>query len=527
MAREEAISLEFLGDLHRDESKPEEALRYYARAMAIAKHIAPEGDIVMEVLRREAECLQVQGETARALEKLTESLTMARRMKDRFEEGVILRVMARCMAGIPDWEAVRRFGEQSIAILDDIEARHELALSLLQASRLLAEEAEAPGEHGDPSTLVESAWEKAVAAQHLLLKLDIEHWLDEVKRTLSRLAKLRVKLARRDCAGEEQTPAGGQVTPIVAVSHAMQAVLELCDAYARNDEPVLITGETGTGKELVARRVHELSLRCRRPLVAVNVAAIPASMFEREFFGHRKGAFSGADRDLPGYVAEAHGGTLFLDEIADLPLELQPKLLRLLQEGTYTMLGDPEEKRANIRLVAATNARLRQLVEAGRFRRDLYYRLQVLEIHIPPLRERRDDIVPLLNHFLGQGRERPVTASDYFNLGSIEAMTRFPWPGNAREVAVVARRAQICLEVQGRVRVELGIPPETVLLTGPDGEFASARANSADDDILRSRILVALEETGGNRSEAARRLGVARPTLYRWMERYGIPTRRR
>jgi len=253
------------------------------------------------------------------------------------------------------------------------------------------------------------------------------------------------------------------------------------------------------------------------------VAAIPASMFEREFFGHHKGAFSGAEKDQPGFAAEADGGTLFLDEIADLPLELQPKLLRLLQDGTYTSLGNPELKRTDVRLIAATNADLAKLVEKGKFRQDLFYRLRVLEIEIPPLHERPDDILPLLNHFLSKSAGRRITAAEFFDEASIQAMLRYRWDGNVREIAMVARRAHIGMNTEGRVRIEVGFPPNVLLLTGPEQVSRVAAAGSADEDITRSRVLLILEETNGNRSETARRLGISRPTLYRWMDRLGIP----
>jgi transcriptional regulator with PAS, ATPase and Fis domain len=252
------------------------------------------------------------------------------------------------------------------------------------------------------------------------------------------------------------------------------------------------------------------------------MAAIPNTMFEREFFGHHKGAFSGADRDIPGYVAQADGGTLFLDEIGECPVELQPKLLRLLQEGTYLSLGRPEEKRANVRLLAATNMNLGELVERGGFRQDLYYRLKVLELHIPPLRERIADILPLLVHFLGIAADHKVSVHEYFNKHSVRAIKRYPWPGNVREIAAVARRAHICLTNQGRVRFEIGIEPKRVLLSGPQDIVEDSDDDTPADDIARSRILVAMEEAEGNRSEAARRLKISRATLYRRIKKLGI-----
>ncbi len=521
MPREECLALEFLGDVYRDEGKPDEARRYYARGMAIAQRIAPKGDLVMELQRREGECLMLEGREVEALPILARARTLAGRLGDRFEEGVILRCLASASAAIRDWDAAEKYQREGLRILEEIDARHEMAIGQLRAAEVLMARAEDAGQARSPLVLIEDAWQHMLAAQHIFLKLDIEPWLKETRDLMKRISRQRADLGLGGTIAEVVSQTSGAESGIIAVSSAMRGILQLCEAYAQYDEPVLITGETGTGKELVAHRIHALGGRRDRPLVAVNVSAIPSSMFERELFGHRRGAFSGADQDRPGFVAEADAGSLFLDEIADLPLALQPKLLRLIQERTYMAIGDPKERVAKVRLIAATNANLEELVRRGRFRRDLYYRLRVLEVHLPPLRKRRDDIVPLMNHFLSQVAGRRATISEYFDEASQEAIRRFSWPGNVREVAMVARRAHIGLVTEGRVRIQLGLEPPGLLLTGP-GRKEMAAAVAGDQDVLRSRILVMLEETGGNKSETARRLGISRPTLYRWLSRFGI-----
>jgi DNA-binding NtrC family response regulator len=523
MPREECLALEFLGDVYRDEGKPAEARRYYARGMVIAQRIAPQGDLVMEIQRREGECLALEGRSVEALPILARARTLAKRLGDRFEEGVILRCLAGAEAAVGDWDSAENYQLEALRILEEIDARHELAISHLRTAGNLVSRAEDVGQARSPLVLLEDAWQHVLAAQHLFLKLDIEPWLEETRRMLKRISGMRAEVGRYGTVAETVFEKTAAESGIIAVSSAMRGILQLCEAYAQYDEPVLITGETGTGKELVAHRIHALGRRPDRPLVAVNIAAIPTGMFERELFGHTRGAFSGADQDRPGFVAEADASTLFLDEIADLPLVLQPKLLRLMQERTYMTIGDPKERRANVRLIAATNANLEKLVSRGRFRRDLYYRLRVLEVHLPPLRCRRDDIVPLMNHFLSRVAGRRATISEYFDEASQEALRRFAWPGNVREVAMVARRAHIGLVTEGRVRIQLGLEPPGLLLTGP-GRRELAAAGVGDQDILRSRVLVLLEETRGNKSETARRLGISRPTLYRWLNRFGIDT---
>jgi transcriptional regulator with GAF, ATPase, and Fis domain len=266
------------------------------------------------------------------------------------------------------------------------------------------------------------------------------------------------------------------------------------------------------------------------------VAAIPESLFAREIFGHTRGAFSGADRDGIGLAAQADGGTLFLDEIGDLPLELQPQLLRLLQDGTYQAIGDPTERRSDIRLIAATNTDLHKLVAEGKFRADLFYRLKILELKLPPITERTEDILPLLRYFLTVASGRPVELSDFFSQQSLDRMLHYAWPGNVREIAMVARQAKVQRDSTGEVRVEVGSPAgPSCCFQGPGhgpGVSHPARTRlrvvnggnnrKLDAEAGRSRILLALAETDGNRAEAARRLGVSRSTLYRQMEKLGI-----
>ncbi len=246
-----------------------------------------------------------------------------------------------------------------------------------------------------------------------------------------------------------------------------------------------------------------------------------------------RGAFSGADRDGEGYAARADGGTLFLDEIGDLPLEAQPKLLRLIQEGTYQAIGDPRERHTDIRLVAATNANLQQLVNEGKFRADLFYRIKILDLELPPVRERSEDILPLLRHFLSKAANRHVDAAEYFNGPSIDAIEKYDWPGNVREIAMIARRAHVDLMSRGRVEIKIPRDKDSSLVLSGPGLLAMAEnagqkqpGLSMSEASERSRILMALDEVRGNRNAAAKALGVGRSTLYRRMIKLGIPTRR-
>ena len=529
LSREEALALEFLGDVARDENRLDGARRYYSRALAIAGAIAPEGDVVMEVMRRQGEALVLLNRPAEAVGVLQRALSLAVKQKDRFEEGVICRVLATALLDLSDLASAGGQIRKAVDILRDLGAGHELMQALMQAAAVSLARAES-GLDPDPVGQLEAAWQDAMGALDLALKTEVDHWIISGRKLLNEIS------SRRQLREQEVGPVavvGAPARPdsrIVHVSSSMRDVIQLADAFAESREPVLITGETGTGKELFARRLHMRSPRRGKNLVCVNVSAIAESVFAREFFGHVRGAYTGADTDGAGLAGHADGGTLFLDEIGDLPLDLQPRLLRLLQEGTYQAVGDPRERRTDVRLVAATNADLKQLVAEGRFRADLYYRLKILELKIPPLRQRRDDVLHLLRHFLSEAEGHLVEMSAYFNAASLDRIQCYYWPGNVREVAMVARQARVQLASRGSVCVELeDTDGHPIFLTGPEdtpaGRHALAQQSvgSVVPGIMgRSRILLALTEASGNRAEAARRLGVSRSTLYRRMEKLGI-----
>ena len=289
---------------------------------------------------------------------------------------------------------------------------------------------------------------------------------------------------------------------------------EMLQVYARiretatTDYPVCITGETGTGKELVAAAVHDESRRGGGPFVPVNSAALPEGMLESELFGHVKGAFTGALRDKRGRFDLADGGSLFLDEVSELPLVLQAKLLRVLQEGTFEPVGSERTRRVDVRLITATNRDLKADVESGRFRKDLYYRVNVVPLHLPPLRERRDDIPLLAAHFLameaGEREESPALSAE-----AVTLMKRYAWPGNVRELQSAIRFAVV--RSRGRTIRAEHLPGE---LREPMAHRPSrGPSRKLDTDAVRA----ALERTGGNKARAARLLGVGRATLYRFL----------
>src|SRR6185295_18244864 len=304
---------------------------------------------------------------------------------------------------------------------------------------------------------------------------------------------------------------------IVGRSSALRQVLQLVEMVAASDATVLLLGETGTGKELVARAIHERSQRHKQPFVTVNCAAIPSSLFESELFGHERGAFTGANLQRPGRVELADRGTLFLDEVGDLPLELQPKLLRTLQEHTYERLGSGRTKNVDVRLVAATNGDLEQMVEDKTFRSDLYYRLNVFPIRVPPLRERREDIPLLVQYFTQKYARQMCKQIDTIPEATIQKLQRWSWPGNVRELENLIERSVIL--TSNRV-LAVALPEK---MTG-----AIDAASVVRDFEEKERIMQTLQETKGRISGpngAAFRLGVKRSTLLDRMRKFGINPR--
>ncbi|KAF1696215.1 Fis family transcriptional regulator [Pseudoxanthomonas jiangsuensis] len=304
---------------------------------------------------------------------------------------------------------------------------------------------------------------------------------------------------------------------LVGRSPALLQVRASLNKFAPVELPVLVTGETGTGKELAARALHEMSPRARGPFIAVNCGALPPSLVQAELFGHERGAFTGAAARRIGLFEAAHGGTIFLDEVGDLPLDAQTNLLRVLQEGTLERIGSHQSVRVDVRVLAATHVDLEQAVARGRFRQDLYYRLDVLRLHMPPLRERGDDVELLARHFLEAFRRQHQVRARAFDPGARRALRAHAWPGNVRELLNRVRRAAVVSE--GEL-----IPAEALQLAATTVPSATA-ADGLDDVRIqaeREAILATLRESGFNVSECARRLRVSRVTVYRLCRKHQL-----
>jgi formate hydrogenlyase transcriptional activator len=370
-------------------------------------------------------------------------------------------------------------------------------LGVLDVSRMSE-----PFSKGEVDLLVQVAQQIAIAAENAL--------------AYQELSQIKEKLATEKLYLEDEIRFDQNVGSMIGEGPAFQAVLRSIQVVAPTDATVLIQGETGTGKELVARAIHDLSGRAKRSFIKVNCAAIPATLLESELFGHEKGSFTGAFAQKIGRFELAHQGTLFLDEIGEIPLELQSKLLRAIQEQELERVGGNRTIKVDVRFVAATNRNLKQMVDEGKFRSDLYYRLHVFPLNVPPLRERREDIPLLIRYFTQRHANRMNRQIEEIPSAAIEALTRYEWPGNIRELQNVIERSVIL--TSGRV-LQVAMPD--LAKPGPGGRLTTASIGVGE----RDRILQALRESNGRVSGpngAAARLGLRRTTLQSRMKKLGI-----
>ena len=398
----------------------------------------------------------------------------------------------------------------NVAILD-LNLGETSGLDLLEALRMISEELEIiflTGQ-GSVSTAVEAM--KKGACDYLTKPFPLAELEERCAKAAGlghlRRDRLRWKtLAQRTLSERE----------MVYESGAMQEVHRLIRRIAPTDAPVLIHGETGTGKEVAARIIQRLSLRAEQPFVTINCAALPDQLVESELFGHEKGSFTGAAAARPGLFEIADEGTLFIDEIGELPLGLQPKLLRVLEDGSFRRVGSSRESRTNVRIIAATNRDLAAEVRANRFREDLLYRINVLPLTMPPLREHAQDIQLLAQHFLPPGWEIEPEA--------LNALATFPWPGNVRQLKNVIERAVILSESQTITLDDL--PAEISLATPEPESFIPPNETPSTEvqleKIERDHIVEVLERCRGNKAQAARMLGIHRRKLYRLLDRHGL-----
>ncbi len=334
--------------------------------------------------------------------------------------------------------------------------------------------------------------------------------LEVIANKASERRNLRKEVTQFKVALERTLPR----SDMVGQSPAMQEVFRLIERAGPSEKAILILGESGTGKELVARALHRQSRRAEKPMVTINCAALPETLLESELFGHEKGSFTGAVSAKPGLFEVADGGTLFVDEIGELPGPLQAKLLRVLEDGSLRRIGSVQERRVSVRLLAATNRNLAGEVEAKRFREDLFYRINVMSLELPPLRERRGDIPLLVQQFLGPGWE--------IERAALEALEHYFWPGNVRQLINAIDRAKILCDGE-TIRLQ-DLPREVASPAAAPAPTAGRLLELTDDldSIQRSKVVEVLRREAGNKSKAARALNIERRKLYRLLEKYQI-----
>jgi DNA-binding NtrC family response regulator len=362
------------------------------------------------------------------------------------------------------------------------------------------------------------------------MRLGAYHYLtkpanpEEMGAVLQKAAEKR-RLVRQNAnlkAVAAQAPLERRPNVVIHRSRVIAALIKQAESAARLDTTILITGESGTGKDVLARHAHAHSARSHEPVVTINCGALPETLFESEFFGHERGSFTGASGLKRGIIETADGGTLFLDEIGDMPLIVQVKLLHLLEHGTFRRIGSTREHAADVRIIAATNRNLLEDVDAGRFRADLFYRLNVISLHVPALRERPDDIELLARHFLGSYRQRFNRPALDFSPGAVKAMEAYRWPGNIRELRNSVERA-VALAAGDAIEPDdlhlrfIGAKPPAsaaVEMDTPPDKLTTL------DEVERRYILRVLDAMGQNRDRAATVLGITSRTLYRKLQEY-------
>ncbi|WP_182867515.1 sigma-54-dependent transcriptional regulator [Rhodopirellula sp. JC639] len=414
---------------------------------------------------------------------------------------------------VPDGEsAAELIGEGVAVIITDLRMSKTDGLELLEIAKKRAPHAIVIVVSGVESVDAAVAALKAGADDFIPKPVNLNELTERIESSLRRRA-----MAEQIAALQSQLTKQRGLDNMIGTSASIRALFEKIRLVADTRSTVLITGESGTGKELVARSIHRLSRRADKPLIPVNCAALPESLVESELFGHKKGAFTGATSDRKGLFETAAGGTLFIDEIGELDLALQAKLLRALENRTVMPIGGSKEIDVDVRLVAATNRELLQQVQAKEFREDLYFRLKVVELTLPPLRERKDDIPLLIRHFIDQlsaENERPVRD---ISAAALEAMKAYKWPGNVRELRNTLEG--IIVLTLDEIIDEKHLPPHIV---GAESAQAIIQPGMTLAEIEREAIRRTLEHTGGHRTQSAELLGISVRTLQRKLKEYEL-----
>ncbi len=526
-SRPSLLTTEFLGDIHLEQGQAEAAMSHYDRVWPEALALVPKGDIVAELRRRRAECYYLLGRHAEAYDEANIGIEQCSQLGDRYEEAATYRVLGLAAAAVGKPAEAKRWFDQGFAYYDDIETPYEWGKLWMAYGDWLR------GPHAGEYADLRGALEAYRAARDQFERMGAEAKLAEANARIESMtsggssdadqgahapagnddAELsRPRRRPRASAEVDRRSAWAMETfGFITRNRVVLDLLTEVGKLAEADAPMLILGESGTGKELVANGVHRLSGR-KGQFVPINCANLPREVIESELFGHVAGSFTGATRDKPGLFEVCDGGTVFLDEIAEMPIELQARLLRFLETGEIRRVGSNRNLSVDALVVAATNRDRAALEKGEGFRTDLYYRLAHSVIVIPPLRKRGEDVDLLVGQFLDEAC-RAQGKQVRLSVGARNRLVAYAWPGNVRQLRGVLRR----LVILGTQDQE--IPAEAVQLD--EAEVAS----TLSEELLqaeRRRMVEALAQSRGSRSDAARALGMARTTLITKMKRYGI-----
>ena len=526
-----ALACEFLGEIRCLEDEHNDAFLWLERARSIAFDIAPRGDIMLEVSRRTGDLCIAAGELENAEKELLISLKLAEGLHDRYELGATLRALGILEARKGNLDLARSYFREAVMTLRLIKEKFELARTLQAAAEAFLEypaRVEIDGE--EVMELVREGKRLAVEASQLFDSLELKKRRNEC---LDIIGKLEGMVCEREGISkidnvvfEKRWLYEGFL--VARSSHLRKTAAKVIN-IAPSGIPILITGETGTGKEVIARLIHKLSGRADGAFVAVNCASVADQVFESELFGHRKGAFTGAERDHTGLVMRASGGTLFLDEISELSLRQQAKLLRVLQEGKVRRVGESIERDADVRIITASNQNITGLLRSGKLRKDFYYRINVESITLEPLRKHREDIYPLFSFYMNKFGYNAGIEADLLRL-----LESYNWPGNVRQIVSLAkvlsyrcRNKRIIRksDLPARIRKQhiigpgIDIPGEMKLLKiRPIPTIGLTK----DPEDVKKLLISTLLTMGGNKSAAARELGISRSTIYRAMKKLNL-----
>src|SRR5438034_2022348 len=512
LRREEAIALEYTGDYYVAQREFGAALERYDQALKIAECTGPEGDIIPELCHRMAEAEVQLGDPNGAIVLCERGLRVARASSDPYEECATHRVYAMAHRAAGNARKALRIADEGIDLGRQYEIPYELGRTLVWAGETRLEDPSPPEQAAGRRQL----WE----ARGLFERMGLSQWVRSIDRSLGFDAEEEISLDETPELSElGDCDRGALRFGIITRSAQVREAVEILQSVAPSQIPVLITGESGVGKELLAQALHQMGPRRKAPFVALNCGAISVNLLDSEFFGHERGSFTGAVTSREGLLAASDKGTLFLDEVADLPLQVQAALLRVLETGEVRAVGRDDVRKVDIRIVAATSTGLEDLVARGLFRQDLYYRLNGIRVMVPPLREREDDIKALFRYFWSQlisSAKKRLRLED--NVESF--LCAHTWPGNVRELRNEVARVIALAQDGSLVGTDSFLPQ---LKTRDVGGLRRDRDHRDELSEERQQILLALRAHRGNKAEAARSLGgMKRTTLIYKIERLGI-----